>query len=191
MNTFSKASIAFRHAERLIRIFKHRVWVEDLSVEKLKELGVDAVILDHDGVLGPSLSKKPDGTGAKLIRKMLEAFGPGKVFILSNTRRRRNSREKAYHETQPDVIYIKARRKPDPEGLLMASNLCGIAEGKIAVIDDGLLTGVLMALENGAAPVYVTRRKMDEGFFAWAIRVGTTWPQIAFVYFLRVVYAIS
>lgn len=156
-------------------------FVEGVSPDSLKKLGAQAVILDHDGVLGPIRSQSPDGIGEGLIHALVEAFGVGKVFILSNTKSTRESRRDMYGAQYKNVTYLMASRKPDPEGLNMASTLSGVPCGKIAVVDDGILTGVLMAVENGAIPVYVTRKHLQENPAQKAGRLLVTLPQVAFV----------
>lgn len=189
MNVFRIVAAAFRHGGGLGRLAAKARDAEDIDAEELKGRGVEAVVFDHDGVLGPSLSFGPDETGQRLIREALEVFGPGKVFVLSNTRSRKKVREKTYKETFPEVMYINARRKPDPEGLLIASRESGVPPSRVAVVDDGVLTGALMALETGAVPVYTTRRSLDEGLFARVFRIAATAPQRAFMAAARAVTA--
>ncbi len=169
--------LAFRHGKKLVKPCRASIKVEDLTAENIKGLGAEAVILDHDGVLGPNFSDMPDETGARVIRDMARLFS-GKVFILSNSIRKKAAREKAYAERFPEVIFIKAKRKPDPDGLYIASKLCGVPADRIAVIDDGMLTGILMAAASGAIPLYAKRRELKESLFAKAVRLMTTLPQI-------------
>jgi len=178
MNLLSLLRLTARRADSLSRVLKERYYVEDITPGMLRRMGIEAVILDHDGVLGPSLSLAPDAAGLELLRVTLQVFGPGRVFVLSNTRSRRNSREKAYHEALPEIVYIKAKRKPDGEGLAIASSASGIPKEKFGVIDDGMLTGVLMAVEHGARPVYAVRRNLSESLMAKVFRLGTTVPQM-------------
>lgn len=166
---------------KLTKLLDSRGLVEAVSPDSLKTLGAQAVILDHDGVLGPTRSKAPDTTGAKLVHDLVEAFGEGKVFILSNTKSARVARRNVYRERYKDVTYLMAPRKPHPEGLNMASQLSGVPSENIAVVDDGILTGALMALENGAIPVYVTRKRLEENAAEKAGRLLVTLPQIALV----------
>jgi predicted HAD superfamily phosphohydrolase YqeG len=169
------------NAEVLSKLISSGRFVEDISPGSLKMLGAQAVILDHDGVLGPIRSKAPDETGVKLINALVEDFGVGKVFILSNTKSARAARRDMYVDRYKGVTYLMAIRKPDPEGLNMAVTLSGVPCGKIAVVDDGILTGALMAVENGAIPVYVTRKHLEENSAQKAGRLLVTLPQAAFV----------
>lgn len=168
-------------AEALSNLLDSGGFVEDTSPDSLKKMGAQAVILDHDGVLGPIRSKTPDGMGEKLIHDLVEVFGVGKVFILSNTKSQRESRRDMYGDRYKNVTYLLAMRKPHPEGLNMASALSGVPCAKIAVVDDGILTGGLMAVENGAIPVYVTRKRIEENAAEKAGRLLVTLPQAAFV----------
>lgn len=175
------AKRVWANAEVLSKLISSGGFVEDISPDSLKKLGAQAVILDHDGVLGPIRSKAPDVTGAKLIHDLVEAFGVGKVFILSNTKSAKESRRDMYSDRYKNVTYLMAMRKPHPEGLNMASTLSGVPYGKITVVDDGILTGGLMAVENGAIPVYVTRKHIEENAAEKAGRLLVTLPQAAFV----------
>lgn len=169
------------NAEALSGLLDVNLFVEGISPDSLKKLGAQAVILDHDGVLGPIRSKAPDMAGEKLIHDLAGGFGAGRVFILSNTKSARQSRRDMYASRYKNVTYLMAMRKPHPEGLKMASSLSGVPCGKIAVVDDGVLTGGLMAVENGAIPVYVTRKSIEENVAEKAGRLLVTLPQIAFV----------
>jgi predicted HAD superfamily phosphohydrolase YqeG len=169
------------NAEKLENLLDSRGLVETVYPDSLKKSGAHAVILDHDGVLGPIRSKTPDSTGEKLINDLVTAFGENKVFILSNTKSARASRRDMYRDRYKSVTYLMALRKPDPEGLNIASRLSGVPCEKIAVVDDGILTGGLMAVENGAIPVYATRKHLEENAAKKAGRLLVTLPQIAFV----------
>ncbi|MBI5816434.1 MAG: hypothetical protein HZB29_12580 [Nitrospinae bacterium] len=174
-------SLAARHAGTLAKIISASVTVEKLTASWLSSLGAEAVILDHDGVLGAARTTAPDLAGERLIGELVKHFGKGKVFVLSNTRSARAARSREYARLYPDIIYITAARKPDPEGLYIASRLSGVPLEKIAMIDDGPLTGLLMALEAGAIPVYAIRENLAETASQLAIRLGVTLPQIALV----------
>ena len=171
----------WKNAETLADLIATGGFLEDISPDSLKKRGAQAVILDHDGVLGVIRSKTPDATGTKLLHDLVNEFGKGRVFILSNTKSARTSRRDMYIRLYGDVTYLMAKRKPHPEGLTMASAFSGVSCEKIAVVDDGILTGALMALENGAIPVYVTRRSLEENAAEKAGRLLVTLPQIAFV----------
>ncbi|MGK7344433.1 MAG: hypothetical protein ACNS63_01325 [Candidatus Nitrospinota bacterium M3_3B_026] len=191
MNVFQIVALALRHGRRLDRLVAEAPDVEDIDAGELKKRGVEAVVFDHDGVLGPSLSFGPDETGRRLVREALEVFGPGRVFVLSNTRSRKRARERSYRKTFPEAIYINARRKPDPEGLKIASLHSGVPADRIAVVDDGVLTGALMALEGGAVPVYARRRSLEEGLSARVFRIAATAPQRAFLKAAKAARAIT
>lgn len=178
---FSTIALAKRYAKPLNELLNAPIWVEELSAGKFAELGAEAVLLDHDGVLGPSRSEVPDETGMEILNNAVRAFGAGKVFVLSNTSSKRDIREQRYKNLVDGVRYIKSEKKPDPAGLKIASDLSGVPIEKIAVVDDGLLTGIVMAISSGAIPVYAKRKRLSERFFAKTIRLVSTLPQIALV----------
>ncbi|VAX24520.1 hypothetical protein MNBD_NITROSPINAE02-1978, partial [hydrothermal vent metagenome] len=165
--------------------YRRQNWVEEIAGKDLQKLGARAVILDHDGVLGANRSLLPDEAGLKLIGEMLSAFGPGKVFILSNTRAMKEGRGKAFGSSIPEVIYIRGEKKPGTGGLLMASRLSGVPAKKIVVVDDGLLTGVLMAIRGGAIPFYAKRKQLEEKLAPMIMRLTTTGAQLAIFKFVR------
>ncbi len=185
MNLFSMIKLTLGNREPLEEAFCHQNLVEEITGAKLQKLGARAVILDHDGVLGANRSLLPDEVGLKLIGEMLTAFGPGKVFILSNTSAMKEGRGKAFDSSIPEVIYIRGEKKPGTGGLLMASKLSGVLPEKFAVVDDGLLTGVLMAIRGGAIPIYAKREKLEEKLGPMIMRLTTTGSQIAIFKFVR------
>ncbi len=163
----------------LFAVYENRIFVENITPEYLAGKGAKAVIFDHDGVLSPSLANCPDTTGEKLLLATVKSFDEDTVFVLSNTRRRKKERTKLFQGSFPGVTYLVAKAKPDPEGLFTAAHISGVDTSSIAVVDDGLLTGVLMAVEMGAIPVYAIRKSLDETIEAKLTRLVTTWPQIA------------
>lgn len=181
MSALGLLKLAFHHRGSLGRISRNPAIVEKITPAYLKSFGADAVILDHDGILGAARSARPDHVGEILLADMVREFGDGKVFILSNTRSAKSLRTQTYQTSYPDVVYINSRRKPDPEGLQSAAKICGAPINKIAVVDDGLLTGVLMAVDSGAIPVYALRERIEETFTTKVMRLGVTMPQLALV----------
>ncbi|MDH5511303.1 MAG: hypothetical protein OEZ32_13260 [Nitrospinota bacterium] len=188
MDWWIKLKLARRHIGALSRLRRNPTFVESLTQKKLTELGAQVIILDHDGVLGANRSVGPDEAGQELIRRSVAVCGPGMVFILSNTQSKRNERRVHYNDKYKDVVYLVAKAKPDPDGIMQAAWASGAAMDKIAMVDDGLLTGVLMALESGSIAVHAKRRVLDEPLSAWLIRLGTTWPQYAIARGMEVLF---
>jgi len=154
------------------------VTVESLDLERLWDEGIRAVICDHDGVLGPNKMIMPDEYGQEFLERLVKTFGGGKVFILSNARRMEVNRRSYYDVTSVDILWLSAERKPSRDGLRQALERTSLPVEKIAVIDDGLLTGILMAVENGARPLYVKRDKLCEKIWPRIIRLCTTGAQL-------------
>jgi predicted HAD superfamily phosphohydrolase YqeG len=174
--------LAISHKKALFALYEGKIDIEELTPQTLRNLGAKAVIFDHDGVLGPSRASKPDETGLRLIHATMAEFGKGNVFVLSNSRSRREVRLSYFQKEIPDVGYLVADRKPSREGLDMAVKLSGKPASAIAMVDDGLLTGGAMALEQGAIAVYGVRKNPGaENIFSKAIRVVATYSQIALV----------
>ncbi|HJM82656.1 MAG TPA: hypothetical protein QF720_03555 [Nitrospinota bacterium] len=172
---------AWKCRKGLAKALFHKKYVETLDVAMLEEEGIGAIVLDHDGVLGPNRSNGPDGQGEIFINKCLDVFGSGAVFVLSNTSSRKAVRIQVYGKHYPDVIYLVAKRKPDHDGLRIVSHHTSLPMEKIAVVDDGLMKGITMAVECGARPIYAIRLKMEESISAWIIRMITTKPQLFIV----------
>ncbi len=157
------------------------VAVEDITPRLLADRGAEGVILDHDGILSAMGAEGPDETGRRLIESLVEQFGHGKVYILSNSRSARSARFDFYQRRWPGVGYIMSARKPSPAGLRQVESLSGLPASKIAVVDDGILTGILMAVENGAIPVYALRRELKESGNQRFWRRATTEFQLGLV----------
>jgi predicted HAD superfamily phosphohydrolase YqeG len=155
--------------------------VEALTPQTFVDAGAEAVILDHDGILSAMGAAGPDTTGKTLLTRLVERFGHGKVFILSNSRSARGSRVETYRKEWPGVGYILAARKPNRQGIDEVAGLSGVAVDKIAVVDDGILTGILMAIETGALPYYALRGELVESIGAKLVRLVTTGIQIGLV----------
>ena len=172
---------AIKHKEALVALYRNRIYLEDLSPDAIRELGAKGVIFDHDGVLSPSRASQPDEVGLEKLSEVVKEFGVENVFVLSNSVSRKEVRSAYFREKLPETPYILARRKPDPEGLIKASSLSGIEHSGLAMIDDSLLTGGLMAIEQGAIPVYAIRKNLDENTSSKIVRLTTTLPQVAIV----------
>ncbi len=181
MRFIDKLKLTATHAERLYALSRNPVYVEQITRQDLENLGIEAAILDHDGVLGANRNDAPDAAGSEFIRKTIDLFGKEKVFILSNTSSRKGVRRDYYNSLQDGPTYMQANKKPDPEGLMMVEKLCGVSRERIGMFDDGLMTGVLMAEAHGAKAVYTRRIKIDENISARLQRYLTTWPQIGAV----------
>ena len=170
-----------KQQKALVTLYRNRLYLEDITPDVLRNLGAKGIVFDHDGVLSASRAPQPDEVGLKKLSEAINEFGVGNVFVLSNSVSRKEVRDAYFRENHPETPYILARQKPDPEGLIKASSLSGIEHGGLAMIDDSLLTGGLMAIEQGAIPVYAIRKNLDESFFSKTVRLTTTLPQVAIV----------
>ena len=177
MNFKTQLRMARRHIGRLSALAANPLYIEDMDEQRLATLGARAIVLDHDGILGPNMSHGPDKAGEELLKRAVAVFGAGSVFVLSNTRRTLKERRSWYENNLKDVVYLTAKRKPDQDGILQASWASGVEVEAIAVVDDGLLTGTLMALQAGAIPVYAVRREMAESARARLARLATAGTQ--------------
>ncbi|MBF0170445.1 MAG: hypothetical protein HQK87_05045 [Nitrospinae bacterium] len=170
-----------RRIDPLLSQLAHPTMVEELTPQSLVEAGAEGVILDHDGILSAMGAEGPDDTGRALLEALVARFGHGKIYILSNSVSARSARFDFYRGQWPGVGYIMAARKPSAAGLRQVESLSGLPASKIAVVDDGVLTGILMAVENGAIPVYALRRELRESATERFFRRLTTGVQLALV----------
>jgi predicted HAD superfamily phosphohydrolase YqeG len=123
--------------------------------------------------------------GMEILARFVAVFGKGRIFVLSNTRTVAEERRCYYEEHTPSVVWLDAERKPSADGLRQVAERVGVGMEKIAVIDDGLLTGVLMGVENGAYAIYAERRDLREGVWPKMIRLSTTRAQLLVYFWAR------
>ena len=162
----------------LMKVYNARTTVESIDPQRLKDEGIAAIIFDHDGVLGPNKGVAPDETGKAILRSFVTLFGVGNIFVLSNTRSVAEERKEYYATHLRDVIWLTAIRKPSGDGFRQVVERVGVKSNTIAVIDDGLLTGILMAVENNGHPIYAKRAELTETLWPKIIRLCTTGAQL-------------
>lgn len=171
-----------KHIEKLAESYQKFVYSEDIDNHFLKSRGIEAVILDHDGLLSGFRDPKPDSEGIRMLNMLIKDYGKNRLFVLSNSLSMKRERASYFLKNFPTVKYIEAANKPNIEGLLIAENLSATKREKIAVIDDGISTGILMAIVGGAYPIYSKRRgDLHESFKHRLLRLATTLPSIFLV----------
>lgn len=132
----------------------------DVEPRKLRGMGLSALVLDFDGVLSPHGNDRALPEAEGWIDSCLAAFGRGNVHVLSNNPTERRARY--FADRFPGVSFLSGiRKKPHPDGVLEAARISGVDPGRVAVVDDRILTGVLSAVIAGAAAVYITDPYVD------------------------------
>lgn len=145
--------------------------VFDLDFKTLKQDGIQAVVLDFDGVLAPHGEDTLDQQTRVWLQSCLAAFGDERVFILTNRPgyRRWDTMVQAF----PGIQFLKAqRKKPYPDGIEDLIEKTQLPRKAVVVIDDRLLTGILAAAQAQVRAFFLIKpkvalrkRPIQEGFF--------------------------
>jgi hypothetical protein len=118
--------------------------------------GIQAIILDFDGVLAPHGAIEPLEVVQRWLKEASRHFGRGRLFILSNATCM--PRVQNMHAQFPEWYFLQAaRKKPFPEGIQEIQDRTGLPSQSIVMIDDRLLTGILAALQTGVCPLWITQ----------------------------------
>lgn len=152
----------------------------DLEVLRLKAQGIQALVLDFDGVLATHGETVPDLRLSDWLNLCVRTLGEGHVFILTN--KPTQARERYFLKHFPGIVFIQAnRKKPYPDGLLQVMQDTRMDAQALLVVDDRLLTGILAAVLVGAKGLWVInprisfrKRPLIESFF-WVLRKGEYW----------------
>jgi uncharacterized protein len=127
----------------------------ELDPRQLKAQGIEALILDFDGVLASHGESEPNSEVSHWLHACLKIFGDGKIFILTNEPTL--SRENHFKDKLSGIKWLTPeRKKPFPDGALAVINQSGIQPETLLLVDDRLLTGILMAAIVGIPGLYVT-----------------------------------
>ena len=127
----------------------------ELSPLKLKEEGYKVVVFDYDGVLAAHGENKLSDKVADWLKNFVEKFGMGKVFILSNKPSKQRVQYFSNHFKGIEFIFGK-RKKPYPDGILQILQITEVPAGKLLMVDDRLLTGILAAILANVRARYLT-----------------------------------
>lgn len=115
-----------------------------LTREQLEKGGVQALILDYDGVLASHAEPQPYPETITWLKKL----GNFPIFILSN--KPSAERQIFFQQQFPGIRFIVAKRKkPYPDGVKEIIDLANLAPSQIMLIDDRLATGIVLAISMG------------------------------------------
>lgn len=140
-----------------------------MDLQALSNKGIRVLILDFDGVLAPHAEVRPL---PEVNKQLQEAQALFQVFILSNRPcpKRIALLKAAYPKIQSVVVNEK---KPYPAGFQYVKKHSHCSPNQILMVDDRLLTGVLMAVSQSAPACWINqpyqdfrKRPFQEAFFA-------------------------
>jgi predicted HAD superfamily phosphohydrolase YqeG len=145
--------------------------VQQLDLNRLKEQGIKVLVLDFDGVLASHGELAPAKELESWLKACITVFGSKQLFILTN--KPTSNREQYFAKYYPEIQFTKCRRKkPYPEGLQGILSLSNTAAQEVLVVDDRLLTGILVAAIVGTEARWLTiprvnlrQRPLQELFF--------------------------
>lgn len=150
----------------------HAKTVLDIDSKQLQQKGIQALILDFDGVLAAHGEPEPRSDVLRWLDQAEKTF-KHQIFILSN--KPNQVREDFFKQHYPDIQFIKdVRKKPYPDGLLHIQKSAQVDFEAMVLVDDRLLTGVLAALSVNAKAIWIRKpyanfkkRFRSECFFAF------------------------
>ncbi len=164
--------MSYRYRQELANIYLKtptHFSTAQISLQKLKNMGIKVLVLDFDGVLAAHGEIQPTTKILVWLQTCSTYFE--QVFLLSN--KPFHHRLNHFQSKYPQVYCItNVAKKPYPEGLNKVKQLSGKLAHEIALVDDRLLTGVLAACIAQTQVVYVTspytnltKRPIAEAFF--------------------------
>ncbi|MEY3182541.1 MAG: hypothetical protein RLZ35_526 [Pseudomonadota bacterium] len=127
----------------------------DISPKTLYDRGVRALVLDFDGVLSPYQGDRPLPAVETWLSEAQTWF-KGAVFVLSNLPT--PARQAMFDSDYPEIRFVVAtRKKPYPEGIQAILAQTGLAPHELLLIDDRLLTGIVLAASTGTRGCWITK----------------------------------
>lgn len=127
----------------------------DASPEAWYAQGIRALILDFDGVLSYYEGETPLPTVDVWLKTAQKVFGDA-MFVLTNLPS--PARQTMFDMRYPDIHLIPAaRKKPYPDGIQVVLEKTGFEAKQLLLVDDRLLTGIVLAASTGAQACWVTK----------------------------------
>lgn len=142
--------------------------VVKIDFKMLNEYGIDALILDFDGVLSFHGNEVVDNDVFQWLQGLIKDFPSLKLFILSN--KPLLVREEFFSKNFPSIEFVIApRKKPYPDGINQILLKSKIPKGRVCIVDDRLATGILAGVISNIRTCYIypprARRSAVEIFF--------------------------
>lgn len=141
---------------------KNRKCITDIDLNSIEKSGIKSLVLDFDGVISPHDHYIPSKSITIWLKKAIKIFGSGKIFILSNNSKNAD-RIKYFNKNFKEIIFIKNRyMKPYPYDICNVLKKNNIKTFKsIMIIDDRLLTGILLSLIIKTEAIFITSPLVD------------------------------
>ena len=135
--------------------------ITDISPDFIAGLGIAFLMLDLDNTIAAYNERTLSGNVIQWAADM--AASGVKMFIVSNSSR--ELRVETFAEVL-NVSFIKAARKPSPEGLLYAMKAAGFSKNESALIGDQVYTDALAANRAGIISIVVRPRNLKNPLLA-------------------------
>lgn len=132
--------------------------VTDITYEMLKELNIDAILLDVDNTLAPPSSQVPY-IGAKSWIDEIKAHGIHIVICSNNFKKR----VKPFSDSM-GLECVAMSLKPTPFGFIRAKNKLKEKPDNVLVVGDQIFTDVLGANLGGMKSVLLRPQSEEHGF---------------------------
>jgi putative phosphatase len=125
-----------------------------ISPQDWYDQGLRVLVLDFDGVLSFHAGEAPLPVVADWLRKA-EAVFPNALFVLTNLPT--PERKKMFETQYPRIQLIETpRKKPYPDGILSLLKTIPCSPQQVLLVDDRLLTGILLAVSTGIRGCWIT-----------------------------------
>ena len=141
-------------------VLKNRIF--ELTVDELRKMGVDALLLDVDNTLTEHHSQELDVVTEAWLIAVKEAGI--KLMLVSNSKDPRV----APFAKRIDLPYVHTSLKPLPFGFLRAAKALGVSRKRCMAVGDQSFTDVLGAKLAGVRVVQLIPVKVEEG---WSFRL--------------------
>jgi len=147
----------------LIRFFRDQAYhcpkLLSLDLPSVQKQGIRALVVDFDGVLSAHDGPTPLREVLPWLADAVALFGD-KVFIFSNTPTQ--ARVDYFKQHYPKITFLRpARSKPYPDGMKQVLAQTQLKPDEILMLDDRLLTGILMAIITGTQAKLITQPYID------------------------------
>lgn len=132
---------------------------KELNLQKLKEQGIECILLDIDNTLARYCDVYPDSVVIEFVNEIRKVGF--KVAFVSN-----NSKERVTKFAKDlDVDTIYRANKPLKRGFLRAVSILGVAPKKTAVVGDQIFTDIYGGNRCGMYTILVLPLESNENIF--------------------------
>ncbi len=127
----------------------------NVSPETWYAQGIRVLVLDFDGVLSFYQGDAPLAAINDWLNLAKQVFGDA-IFVLSNLPT--PARQTLFETQYPGIHLLPAKRKkPYPDGIQAILDKTGCTAKELLLVDDRLLTGIVLAVSLGARACWVTK----------------------------------